>query len=105
MTGVSSMPRTRMMTAATNWPVDPFRPHVQVRVLLESLADHPRLTPEAVKAMEGLRSNTIKKKYPLPAKILKPASMPLHYTRLVEAFEKSAQGIARPWWKIFFNVW
>lgn len=43
--------------------------------------------------------------YALSDKILKPASMPHHYTRLLEAFEKSAQGIARPWWKIFFNIW
>ena len=43
--------------------------------------------------------------YPLSAKTLQPASMPHHYTRLVEAFDKSAQGIARPWWKIFFNIW
>lgn len=43
--------------------------------------------------------------YALSAKTLQPASMPHHYTRLVEAFDKSARGIARPWWKIFFNIW
>ena len=43
--------------------------------------------------------------YALSEHMLKPASMPHHYTRLVEAFEKSAQGIARPWWKIFFGIW
>ena len=43
--------------------------------------------------------------YPLSDKIFKPASAPHHYTRLLEAFEKAAQGIARPWWKIFFNIW
>ena len=43
--------------------------------------------------------------YPLSDKTLKPASMPLYYTRLVDGYEKSAQGIARPWWKIFFGIW
>lgn len=43
--------------------------------------------------------------YPLSEKSLKPASMPLYYTRLVEGYEKSAQGIGRPWWKIFFGIW
>ena len=47
----------------------------------------------------------VRHQYALSAKMLQPASKPHHYTRLVEAFEKSAQGIARPWWKIFFNIW
>lgn len=37
--------------------------------------------------------------------MLKPASSPLHYDRLNEGFLKAAQGVKRPWWKIFFNVW
>ena len=47
----------------------------------------------------------VRYQYALSAKMLQPASKPHHYTRLVEAFEKSAQGIARPWWKIFFGIW
>ena len=43
--------------------------------------------------------------YPLSEKTLKPASMPMYYQRLNEGYEKSAQGIGRPWWKIFFNIW
>ena len=43
--------------------------------------------------------------YPLSEKIMKPASMPQYYARLGEGYEKSAQGIARPWWKIFFGIW
>ena len=31
--------------------------------------------------------------------------MPLYYTRLVEGVDKSAKGIGRPWWKIFFGIW
>lgn len=37
--------------------------------------------------------------------MMEPASMPHHYDRLTEAFAKSSQGIGRPWWKRFFNVW
>jgi hypothetical protein len=36
---------------------------------------------------------------------MKPASSPHHYERLREGYEKAIQGIKRPWWKIFFNVW
>ena len=36
---------------------------------------------------------------------MKPASFPHYYTRLAEGVEKSAQGIPRPWWKVFFGIW
>ncbi|OBZ74342.1 hypothetical protein A0H81_05344 [Grifola frondosa] len=90
---------------AAAWPEDPFRPNLQLRTLLESLADHPNLTPEAVRATRALKDNEPMKKYALSAKMLQPASVPHHYVRLVEAFDKSAKGIGRPWWKIFFGVW
>ncbi|KAH9948485.1 hypothetical protein B0H21DRAFT_690069 [Amylocystis lapponica] len=90
---------------AAGWPVDPFRANIQLKTFLASLADHPNLTPQAVRAARALQDNEFQKKYPLSEKLLKPASMPHHYTRLVEAFDKSAQGIRRPWWKIFFGIW
>ncbi|KDQ54561.1 hypothetical protein JAAARDRAFT_60541 [Jaapia argillacea MUCL 33604] len=90
---------------AHSWPSDPFRPNLQLNTFLRSLAAHPGLTPRAVRAANALSNNEIQKKYPLSAKLLKPASTPHHYDRLVEAFEKSAKGIGRPRWKIFFGVW
>lgn len=108
---------------ATQWPVDPFRPHLQLKTFLGSLAEHPQLTPSAVNAARALENNEFQKKvricaplesnighlnitqYRLSEKTLQPASMPKYYSRLVEGFEKSAQGIARPRWKIFFGIW
>ncbi|KXN92698.1 hypothetical protein AN958_06976 [Leucoagaricus sp. SymC.cos] len=95
----------KLSSIAHSWVVDPFRPNLQLRTFLNSLAAHPRLTPQAVRAARSLRDSEMAKKYPLSFKTLHPPSMPHHYNRLVEAFEKSAQGIKRPWWKVFFNVW
>ncbi|KAI0703465.1 hypothetical protein BC835DRAFT_1027124 [Cytidiella melzeri] len=90
---------------AKRWPVDPFRPHLQLGAFLNSLAEHPQLTPQAVRAARALEENEFQRKYALSESTLNPKSMPLYYKRLVEGVEKSAQGIGRPWWKIFFNVW
>ncbi|TFY77775.1 hypothetical protein EWM64_g6239 [Hericium alpestre] len=90
---------------ATEWPSDPLRPTLQLKTLLASLADHPRLTQSAVQAVRALQQNAFAKRLSVPEKILKPASMPQHYARLAEGYEKSLKGIGRPWWKIFFGVW
>jgi hypothetical protein len=42
---------------------------------------------------------------PTPQSVLEPASMPMHYVRLREGYEKTLKGVGRPWWKIFFGVW
>ncbi|KAF9480616.1 hypothetical protein BDN70DRAFT_877306 [Pholiota conissans] len=96
---------TRLLAMAETWPKDPFRPNLQLGTFLKSLAAHPRLTPQAVEATRALRDNDMYEKYPLSQKMLKPASSPHHYERLVEGWEKSAQGIGRPWWKVFFGIW
>ncbi|KAF7759787.1 hypothetical protein Agabi119p4_11482 [Agaricus bisporus var. burnettii] len=95
----------KLSTIARSWVIDPFRPNLQLKTFLESLAAHPRLTTQAVSAARSLRDNDITKKYPLSNKTLQPRSMPHHYGRLVQAFEQSAKGIRRPWWKVFFNIW
>ncbi|KAI0830149.1 hypothetical protein BC628DRAFT_1313326 [Trametes gibbosa] len=97
--------KQQMQRIAAKWPGDPFRPNVQLKTLLTSLAEHPNLTPAAVRTARALKNGEFKAKYPLSEKTLQPASFPRYYTRLVEAFDKSAQGIGRPWWKIFFNIW
>ncbi|KAF8797687.1 hypothetical protein BYT27DRAFT_7228840 [Phlegmacium glaucopus] len=95
----------KLNSIAESWIKDPFRPNLQLQTFLKSLAAHPRLTPQAVDAACALRDNQLQKQYPLSKRILRPATAPHHYERLVEGFDKSAQGIGRPWWKVFFGVW
>ena len=110
---------------AKHWARDPFRPNLQLQTLLQSLATHPGLTRQAVQAARALKNNDMYKQvgfsreprapdnldvlyfsqYPLSKKTLQPASAPFHYDRLVDGFEKSAKGIGRPRWKIFFGIW
>ena len=47
---------------ASKWPVDPFRPHLQLGTFLKSLADHPQLTPQAVRAARALEENEFQRK-------------------------------------------
>lgn len=47
---------------AAQWPVDPFRPHLQLKTFLNSLADHPQLTPHAVRAARALENSEFQKK-------------------------------------------
>ncbi|OCH88942.1 hypothetical protein OBBRIDRAFT_733457 [Obba rivulosa] len=96
--------RQQFRRIAAVWPVDTFRT-VQLKTFFESLAEHPNLTPQAVAAAQALHNNEFQKKFALSDRMLRPASIPHHYERLVEGFEKSAKGIGRPWWKIFFRIW
>jgi hypothetical protein len=48
-------------TIAGSWVRDPFRPNLQFPIFLQSLATHPRLTPQAVQAARALRNNKIYK--------------------------------------------
>ncbi|KAF8642923.1 hypothetical protein AX16_009311 [Volvariella volvacea WC 439] len=95
----------QMRTIADAWVKDPFRPNLQLQTFLQSLANHPRLSGRVVQAARSLSDNEVSKKYPLSKKTLQPASVPHHYDRLLEGYQKSAQGIGRPWWKIFFGIW
>lgn len=47
---------------AARWSVDPFRPHLQLGNFLKSLADHPQLTPAAVRAARALEEGEFQKK-------------------------------------------
>ncbi|KAF9649554.1 hypothetical protein BDM02DRAFT_1806570 [Thelephora ganbajun] len=96
---------SRLQKLAVQWPADLFRPHLQLKTFLESLSHHPNLTDDAVVATRSLLQNDLHRKYKLGKHMMQPASMPHHYDRLTEAFVKSSQGIGRPWWKRFFNVW
>lgn len=48
-----------MANLVRKWPTDPFRPHLQLKTLLESLSTHPKLTPEAVQATRALSDNVM----------------------------------------------
>lgn len=52
----------KLSTIARSWVIDPFRPNLQLKTFLESLAAHPRLTTQAVSAARSLRDNDITKK-------------------------------------------
>jgi hypothetical protein len=58
----SSKLAQQLQRAASTWPADPFRPNLQLKTFLGSLANHPGLTPEAVSAVETLASNGIRRK-------------------------------------------
>ncbi len=63
----SNMPNTvklsqQLQTIAKRWPVDPFRPHLQLGAFLNSLAEHPQLTPQAVRAARALEENEFQRK-------------------------------------------
>ncbi|KAF9234589.1 hypothetical protein BU15DRAFT_52460 [Melanogaster broomeanus] len=95
----------KLSTIAAAWPTDPFRPNLQLKIFLQSLATHPKLTQDAVQSAKVLLENGVQRKYPLSSKTLYPASMPRHYERLVQGYERSAQGTKRPWWQTFFGIW
>ncbi|KZT37167.1 hypothetical protein SISSUDRAFT_988104 [Sistotremastrum suecicum HHB10207 ss-3] len=90
---------------ASQWPTDPFRPNLQLQTFLLSLADHPKLTSKAVIATKALLKDELKNKYPLRPSTTRPASVPEHYKRMLEGFEKGAQGIGRPWWKRVLGIY
>lgn len=53
---------TQLHRIAAQWTVDPFRPHLQLKTFLLALADHPQLTPQAVRAARALQDNEFQKK-------------------------------------------
>ncbi|KAG2359410.1 hypothetical protein BDR07DRAFT_1231119, partial [Suillus spraguei] len=52
----------KLSSIASSWPVDPFRPNIQLKNFLISLSAHPKLTSEAVQAAQLLRDNAIQRK-------------------------------------------
>jgi len=115
----------RLRHIAVEWPADPLRPNLQLKTFLAALADHPALSARAVAATNALHQNRVTSRVsnllffgshgydrrlknfqiPTPQVVLRPASMPLHYVRLKEGYEKSLKGVGRPWWKVFFGIW
>jgi hypothetical protein len=52
----------QLRAIAERWPGDPLRPNIQLKTFTSSLADHPKLTENAVRNMENLQNNVLKKK-------------------------------------------
>ena len=46
--------RSQLRNMAAKWPTDPFRPNIQLKTLLTSLAEHPNLTGSAVRATQAI---------------------------------------------------
>lgn len=60
----------QLSNIASSWPVDPFRPNIQLKNFLNFLSVHPKLTPDAVQAAQLLRDNAIQKKVRTTACVL-----------------------------------
>jgi hypothetical protein len=53
---------SRLSRIAHSWPTDPFRPNMQLKTFMQSLSEHPNLTPAAVDAAQALEANAAVKK-------------------------------------------
>lgn len=56
---------SQLAKIAKAWKHDPLRPTLQMETFLTSLAAHPKLTPNAVRAAQALSNNVAQKKAPL----------------------------------------
>ena len=52
----------QLKNIAKAWQYDPLHPNYQLSTFLDSLASHPNLTKEAVKAAQALKDDAAKKK-------------------------------------------
>ncbi|KAH9879807.1 hypothetical protein J1614_001831 [Plenodomus biglobosus] len=55
-----------------------------------------------INALFSLLENRYSKKYPISQRVLKPASAPLHYTRLMEEIERAPR---KSWWQAKVDEW
>ncbi|KIY62878.1 hypothetical protein CYLTODRAFT_360851 [Cylindrobasidium torrendii FP15055 ss-10] len=94
----------KLTQIGSRWALDILRPETQFGTFLQALAKHPGLTQDTVTAAQLLERHAALKKYPLSPRMLKPASSPQYYSRLIEATEMSAQGIGRPGWKRLLGI-
>ena len=62
MSAASSALKQQMQRIAAKWPEDPFRPNMQLKTFLGSLAEHPNLTPAAVRTARALERDEFKSK-------------------------------------------
>ncbi|KAK6905028.1 hypothetical protein I203_105847 [Kwoniella mangroviensis CBS 8507] len=68
------------------------------------VAGHQRRITQMRDSIARLKSGNALNNYPLTNSILTPANDPHYYTRFRNGVRNAEQGIARPWWKIFFDI-
>lgn len=73
----------KMAGIARSWLHDPIRPHLQLSAFLESLASHPNLTPQAVRAAQLLQNSEVYKKVGLLPRMFSSPSLGLSFLFLV----------------------
>ncbi len=67
MSAAVSALKQQLHKIAAEWPGDPFRPNIQLKTFFEHLAEHPNLTPAAVRAARALHEDEFKNKVSLPS--------------------------------------
>lgn len=59
---VPSKVARQLKSISSTWPQDPFRPNMQLQKFFSALAEHPKLTPEAVQSVQALRNGDVQRK-------------------------------------------
>lgn len=62
MSAAGSVLKQQLHKIAAEWPGDPFRPNIQLKTFFAHLAEHPNLTPAAVRAARALHEDEYIKK-------------------------------------------
>ncbi|WVW81618.1 hypothetical protein I302_103613 [Kwoniella bestiolae CBS 10118] len=68
------------------------------------VAGHQRRITQMRDSIGRLKSGNAMGLYPLTNRILTPPNDPHYYTRFRNGVRNAEQGIARPWWRIFFDM-
>ncbi|KAL1852684.1 hypothetical protein Plec18167_009610 [Paecilomyces lecythidis] len=97
--------QSRITHILNHWPSDPVRPaSVSVQNYLQSkLSQAPSdkgsqtapISQSSLDALSSLLEDRYARRYPLPAKLRRPASDPDHYDKVVQEFELAP---SRDWW-------
>jgi cytochrome b pre-mRNA-processing protein 6 len=92
----------QFLRLADRWPNDPLRPKANFRVTLRqtikdrfrepidsnTLQTRLQQAKEQLKALELILNNTYKEAYPLSKRILRPASNPTYYEKLLSELDR-----------------
>lgn len=122
-TAMAMSARAAMRKVADMWPADSLRPRLQLKSVLRSIADDPKVVMPDVLVMETLRRgglcNMVRRaslwmqplmkcvQYKLSNKMLQPPANPNYYNNVLKSVEQQTQLAAsgtlkkqsRPWWK------
>lgn len=83
--------KSKLLWIAKEWPFTKLRPKLQFKNLVQNIHDrsheHEQIAGKSVVALEALLNNKHFNNYPLSAKMLKPASAPNHYDKVLDAVD------------------